>query len=84
MARQAAADARRRFLVAAPPAQSALAALSRFEHFQERIELAEAEAVALAELEGGIEIAEPPDFELDERNQTIEAELAALRERHKA
>jgi phage shock protein A len=84
LARQAAADARRRFLTAAPPRRSAFTALSRFEHFQEKIELAEAEAIALAELEEGVEIAEPPDFEIEERNQSIETELAALRGRHKA
>ena len=44
-----------------------------FDQFHEKIELAEAEAVALAELEQGIEIAEPPDFEIEERNQSIEA-----------
>ena len=84
LARQAAADARRRFRSAAPGFQTAHASLTRFDHFREKIELAEAEAVALAELELGVNEVESSDFDVDDRSQAIETELAALKERHKA
>jgi phage shock protein A len=84
LARQAAADARRRFHSSIPGTQSALASLTRFDHFREKIELAEAEAVALAELELGADNIESSEFEIDDRNQAIETELASLKERQKA
>jgi phage shock protein A len=82
VARQAAADARRRFGQAMPGARSALASLSRFDRFREKIELAEEEAIAWAELELGP--AEPSEFDQESRKQAIESELAALHDRQKA
>lgn len=84
LARQAAADARRRFRSGIPGTQSALASLTRFEHFREKIELTEAEAVALAELEFGGDNIEPSEFDLDDKHRAIEDELAALKERQNA
>jgi phage shock protein A len=84
LARQSAADARRRFRTGAPGIQSAQVSLTRFEHFREKIELAEAEAFALAELELGIDNIESSEFDIDDRTQAIESELAALKERPKA
>jgi len=84
LARQAAADARRRFRSGIPGTQSALASLTRFEHFREKIELAEAEAVALAELELGADNIESSEFDLDDKNRAIEEELAALKGQYKA
>jgi phage shock protein A len=74
LARQAAADARRRFHSSIPGTQSALASLTRFDHFREKIELAEAEAVALAELELGADDIESSGFELDDKNRAIESQ----------
>jgi phage shock protein A len=79
MARQAVADANRRCRGVVPSAHAAIAALSRFEHFQSQIELNEAESIALAELEQSTETLDGAEFDREERHEQIEAELAALR-----
>ena len=82
LAQQAAADARRHLRTQCGTGRPALASPARFERYREKIELAEAEAIALAELEGG----DLPLDELDgrEKEQAIDAALAALKECRKS
>lgn len=79
VARQAAVGARRQFDSLAPAARSAWSSLARFDYFREKIELEEAEAIALVELDLEADSCGQPEDEFDERNRAVEAELAALR-----
>jgi phage shock protein A len=83
LARHATAAARRRLRAPGWEGRSALASVARFEHFQEKIELAEAEAVALAELELGTESWQADELASAESEPAVAAALAALKERRR-
>lgn len=82
VARQAAIDARHRIGNVGSSTGAVRHSLARFDRFREKIELAEAEAIAAIEFDQS-EL-ESTEFEIDERQQLIDAELAAMQSEHRA
>jgi phage shock protein A len=82
-ARQAAAQAQNEFRTGAAGLQYQVAAADRFQRHYQKLEMAEAEAMALAELNAGVdESLAALEFERQIRNDEIDAELAALKQQH--
>jgi phage shock protein A len=85
-ARQAAAMAHNQFRASAASSHFQLGAADRFQRHYQKLEMAEAEATALAELHGADETLAAWEFERQVRtveiDAEIDAELAALKQRH--
>jgi phage shock protein A len=81
-AQQAAAAAQRQALASSRSPATHTKALARFERFYEQVELAQAEAVALLELETDADTLLESQFDRQETERAIDAELAQLKACH--
>lgn len=78
-AQQTAADAQRQMATLSRGPRGQARALARFERFYEQVEFAQAEAVALIELETGGDMVLEAQFERRIAEQAIDGELARLK-----